>query len=132
MVDWKQSLRNAHGIECVAGWQYGVVHQLALRTEPHYPDVPPPGNGWELNVDRGDAGRSIELPIWSDGAIVQQLTWWRREHGLPWPQGAAHIHVNRRTWWVGSKIPDRMLPVDNVRGDDRDRGKLSVVASRVP
>jgi hypothetical protein len=131
-IDWAQNRRSMHAIEFLDGWQYGVTWQFALPNEQHMPDEPPPGTGWELNVDRGDSGRTVELPVWSDGSVVQQRTHWRRKHRLRAGARAVYVHVDRRPWWIGSRIPDRMLPVDNVRGEDRDRGKLSVVASRVP
>ncbi|MBB5982801.1 hypothetical protein [Kribbella solani] len=91
-------------------WQYGVTHWLALRDEPRLADEPPEGDGWILNDDIGDNGHVVKVPAWSDGSIVCHRTLWRR-HKLGhrhWLRGA-YVDVNRRPWFNGSDIPERIL-----------------------
>ncbi|MEJ1110897.1 MULTISPECIES: hypothetical protein [unclassified Kribbella] len=98
-----------HVSEAVMDWQYGVVYWLALASEPLLEAAPPAGDGWVPNTDVGEAGHVIVVPVWSDGSIVQHRTHWRRfSLGMrQWRQNA-HIRMDRRPWWSGSKVPDRL------------------------
>lgn len=62
-------VRYHHSIEALDGWRY----RMRLGTEP------PEGEGWELNVDAGDAGHGLSK--WADGS-EHEVTYWRRR--LPW------------------------------------------------
>lgn len=99
-----------HVDEAVMDWQYGLVHWLALAEELVPEKAPPAGEGWELNTDIGDGGHVVKVPTWSDGSIVQHRVYWRRSspgmrHWMP----AAFVRECRRPWWIGSKVPDRIL-----------------------
>ncbi|TCC35089.1 hypothetical protein [Kribbella sindirgiensis] len=99
-----------HLAEIAHDWQYATVHWLALADEPPLRDQQPPYAGWMLNTDIAKRGREILIPAWSDGSIVQHRTYWRRHvPGVRHWQLKAHISVNRRPWWTGSNIPDRIL-----------------------
>jgi hypothetical protein len=57
-----------HRLQRLLGWEYtrtyGPVGDWPGR------DVPPPGAGWEVNVDYGDGGREVGRET--------QYTYWRR------------------------------------------------------
>jgi len=99
-----------HAAEYAPDWQYGVVHWLALVEEPLLSQVRPAGDGWVLNTDMGDGGHVVTLPTWSDGSIVQHGFYWRRSSpGMRGWMPKAHVQECRRPWWMGSKVPDRIL-----------------------
>lgn len=85
-----------HAICWVDGWQYATVWRFAGPADPINMPDPPDGEGWEINVDRGEDGAQVTVPRWSDGSRVMQHVYWRRESkGMePWML-KAHINEQR-------------------------------------
>ncbi|MGW6277725.1 hypothetical protein [Kribbella sp. NPDC055071] len=100
---------NVHSLSLADNWQYGIVWRLALADEPHLPDEPPAGSGWILDTLRDGGVRTVSVPAWSDGSIVLQRTRWRREApGMRQWLPRSTVCEDRRPWWLGSRIPDRL------------------------
>lgn len=99
-----------HRSEWTAGFQYAVVWRFqhtptpaeqAAAKEKFPPGLlsPPPGDGWELNVDKGDCGLSAEPPSWAkdDSRVIMQAVYWRREApGMQPSHLKAKLHEQRQ------------------------------------
>lgn len=85
-----------HAIAWVNDFEYATVWRQAKAGDPFDLMDPPDGDGWEVNVDKGDQGAEVVLPRWSDGTVVHQKMYWRREaKGTePW-HPKAHRSVQR-------------------------------------
>lgn len=85
-----------HEIEWVSGFEYATVWRQAKASDPFDLMDPPDGDGWEVNIDRGERGAQVTVPRWSDGSVVHQAMYWRRESkGMePW-MPAANRSVRR-------------------------------------
>lgn len=100
----------AHQHEWTAGFQYAVVWRFQHTPTPaeqaaakeKFPPgllIPPPGYGWELNVDKGDCGLSAEPPSWAkdDSRVIMQAVYWRREApGMQPSHLKAKLHEQRQ------------------------------------
>lgn len=123
----------SHTGETGMDWQYGTTSRLALTDEPHLTEKPP-GDGWFCNAYRGDRGREVRTPAWSDGSVVLQFAYWRRPFPGMRSWDPRHlVRVNTRPWWVGSEIPAQILeerraaaPVDNRSPGFEISGRLIV------
>lgn len=97
--------RREHSIEWSIGWQYAVTHRTLRDLTPEQIEqhsakvpaelrVPPPGEGWEINVDCHKNGYHARGPLWcKDGTALMQSLHWRRE--LPGNHPGRRLSVRR-------------------------------------
>ena len=99
---WTEQVNDSHRIEHADGWQYCRVWRFARPDDPHPVLGPPAGEGWEQNLCVGDdSGRSVTVPVWSDGSVVMQKTHWRREY-----RGVVKRHLSEQVRWDGDPHPN--------------------------
>lgn len=88
--DRQLSIAQLHGIEWMPDFEYATVWRQAKADDRFDLADPPDGEGWEVNVDKGEQGAEVTVPRWSDGTVVHQKMYWRRESkGMePWRPAA--------------------------------------------
>jgi len=97
-----EAISAGHAREWVNGWQYCRVWRFARPDDPH-PKLQPSEGEWELNGECGSPGmrgRSVTVPVWSDGSVVMQKTHWRRKH-----VGILNRQLSEQVRWDGDPHP---------------------------